>query len=198
MKLVLATRNAGKLREVRDLLQAEGIEVTGVSDLGVPYDVVEDGQTFLENARKKAWALAAATGLPALADDSGLTVGAVGGAPGVRSARYAGPDSSDEDNIRKLLDALREVPAGRRAAAFVCAMVLAVPGRGEFMSEGRLEGEIVDAPRGTNGFGYDPIFVLKPGGPTLAEMDLETKNSLSHRACALRALLPSIQSVREG
>jgi XTP/dITP diphosphohydrolase len=192
VKILLATRNPGKLREVRNLLSPKGIQVESLSEFEIPVEIVEDGATFLENARKKAWAIAEAAGLPVLADDSGLVVRAVGGHPGVRSARYAGPGASDAENNRKVLDALRGQPAARRRASFVCAMVLAVPGRGEFTSEGRLDGEILEAPRGAGGFGYDPIFAVGPDGRTLAEMSVEEKNRISHRSIALRALLPTI------
>lgn len=196
MRLLIATRNAGKLRELRGLLAPEGIEVVGLADLPPAPDVEEDADTFLGNARKKAHALAEATGLPVLADDSGLAVDALGGRPGVRSARYAGPDATDADNNRRLLDELGGVPADRRGAAFVCAMVLAVPADGEFTSEGRLAGRILDAPRGDQGFGYDPLFLVEGTELTLAEMDLGAKNALSHRARALRAVLPRVLALR--
>lgn len=192
MRLLLATRNGGKLREVRGLLAGEGVEVLGLGDLPAAPEVVEDGATFLENARKKARALAGATELPVLADDSGLVVDALGGAPGVHSARYAGPDAADSDNNRKLLRELDGVPPERRTAAFVCAMVLLLPDRGEFVAEGRLEGRILAGPRGTGGFGYDPLFWVEAEGCTLAEMELRAKNRLSHRGRALEALRPTL------
>lgn len=195
MTLLVATRNAGKLREIRELLALDGVEVRGLAELpGGGPRVEEDGTTFEENARKKARVLSVSTELPVLADDSGLVVNALGGRPGVHSARYAGPGATDADNNRRLLEALREVPPGERGAAFVCAMVLALPGRGEFGAEGRLEGRILEAPRGTDGFGYDPLFWVESEGCTLAEMDLATKNRLSHRARALTALLPRLRN----
>jgi XTP/dITP diphosphohydrolase len=155
--------------------------------------VEEDGATFEENARKKSQALSEATGLPALADDSGLVVDSLDGWPGVRSARYAGVDATDADNNLRLLDELRGVPPEARGAAFVCSMVLTVPGQGEFCAEGRLEGRILEAPRGADGFGYDPLFLVQAEGRTLAEMGVVTKNRLSHRARALAALLPHLR-----
>lgn len=192
MKLLVATRNAGKLREIRRVLESEGIEILGLDDLPDAPEPEEDGETFLDNARKKAWSLVRATELPALADDSGLVVDVLGGRPGVHSARFAGAGATDERNNRKLIQELRGVPPGRRSAAFVCAMVLALPDRREFTAEGRLEGRILERPKGTRGFGYDPLFFVEESGTTLAEMELETKNRLSHRGRALRALLPSI------
>ena len=195
MKLLMATGNAGKLREVRGLLAPEGVEVLGLRDLPDAPEVVEGGDTFLANARKKAWTLARATGLPVLADDSGLAVAALGGRPGVYSARYAGPEAGDVENNDRLLEELQGLPARERGAEFVCAMVLAVPGREEreFIAEGRLPGSLLDAGRGSDGFGYDPLFLEASTGCTLAEMELETKNGLSHRHRALEQLLPELR-----
>ncbi|MHB8763997.1 MAG: XTP/dITP diphosphatase [Deferrisomatales bacterium] len=192
MKLLVATRNRGKLRELEALLGPHGVQVLGLADLdGVP-EVEEDGDTFLANARKKARTLADATGLPALADDSGLAVEALGGRPGVWSARYAGPAATDADNNRKLLAELAGVPPGERGAAFECALVLALPGGGERTAAGRLSGRILAEPRGTGGFGYDPLFAVDGPDLTLAELSLEAKNRLSHRARALARLVPAI------
>lgn len=192
MKLLVATRNRGKLREIREILAFAGVEVFGLADLPNAPEVEEDADTFLENARKKAWTLARATGLATLADDSGLTVTALHGRPGVRSARFAGPDATDADNNRKLLEEMEGVAAARRQAAFVCAMVLACPPQAEHCAEGRLGGSILEIPRGTAGFGYDPLFLVEGTSHTLAELDLSTKNRLSHRGKALSALLPCI------
>ncbi len=190
--LLVASRNRGKLRELAGLLGPRGIEVIGLDGLeGVP-DIEEDGETFLENARKKARTLAACTSLPVLADDSGLSVEALGGAPGVRSARYSGPGATDARNTEKLLEDLLGIPPDRRRASFVCSMVLALPGGDEAVAEGRLEGLILDVPRGDGGFGYDPVFLVPERGLTLAEMDLDTKNRLSHRSRALENLLPEL------
>ncbi len=198
MTLLVATGNAGKLRELRRLLAPEGIEVRGLTEVPGARPVEEDGATFLENARKKARALAELTGLPALADDSGLAVAALGGRPGVRSARYAGPGATDADNNRKLLEELRGVPPGQRQAAFVCAMVLAVPGQEDVEAEGRLEGRILEEGRGEEGFGYDPLFLVEGQGLTLAELALDAKNRLSHRGRALAALLPHLRERARG
>lgn len=195
MRLLMATGNAGKLREVRGLLAGEGLQVLGLCDLPDAPEVVEDGDTFLANARKKAWTLARAVGLPVLADDSGLAVAALGGRPGVHSARYAGPGAGAAENNARLLEELAGVPEGARGAEFVCAMVLAVPGpeEREFVAEGRLPGTLLPAGRGSDGFGYDPLFLEATTGRTLAEMDLETKNGLSHRHRALAQLLPELR-----
>ena len=194
MKLLVATRNPGKLREIRDLLSSSGVEVQALADRPAAPEVDEDGQTFLENARKKARTLSEQTGLPTLADDSGLVVDALQGRPGIRSARFAGPGASDEDNNRRLLRDLSGVAPDARGAAFVCAMAFVLPDGREATSEGRLEGRILEAPRGTRGFGYDPLFLVAGADQTLAEMALESKNRLSHRSLALRALLPHILS----
>lgn len=196
MKLLVASRNAGKLREIRGLLGPEGIEALGLADLPGAVDVDEDGDTFLANARKKAQALSAATGLPVLADDSGLVVEALGGRPGVWSARFAGPGATDDANNRKLLDELAGVAEDARSAAFVCVMVLAVPGDGERTAEGKVEGRILAAPRGDQGFGYDPLFLVAGTDRTLAEMPLDEKNAVSHRARALRAILHHVLALR--
>jgi XTP/dITP diphosphohydrolase len=197
VKLLVATRNQGKLREIRRLLGPHGLEVVGLSDLPAAPDVDESGETFLENARLKAWTIAEATGLPTLADDSGLAVDALGGRPGVRSARYAGPQATDGDNNRLLLAELQGVPEPDRTAAFLCSMVLAVPGHGEHTSEGRLRGRILGEPRGQGGFGFDPLFLVEGTNLTLAELEPAEKNQLSHRGRALRDLLPQILSLKD-
>ena len=195
MRLLVATRNRGKLRELERMLGPEGIEPVGLDHLEAPPEIREEGQTFLENARAKAWALARSQGLPALADDSGLVVEALGGEPGVRSARFAGPGATDADNNRRLLERLAGVPPERRRAEFVCCLVLALPGRGEVTAEARLEGRILDEPRGSGGFGYDPLFWVDELGRSAAELDPETKNRVSHRGRALRLLLPVIREL---
>lgn len=187
-RILLATRNPGKLREVRDFFSDLGLEVVGMEELPGARDVVEDGSSFLENARKKAHALASDFGCMALADDSGLEVDALGGLPGVRSARYAGEGATDEQNYRKLLEALKDLGPGERRARFHCVIVLATPDGQEWVSEGKWEGEIALAPRGTGGFGYDPVFLLPEQGKTVAELSLEEKNKISHRAQALRGI----------
>ena len=200
-RLVLATHNKGKLRELRELLrgQVPGLDVdTQVVDAaaaGAP-DVVETGVTFAENSLLKARAVAQATGLVAIADDSGLAVDVLGGAPGIFSARWAGRHGDDAANLRLLLDQLSDVPDGHRGAAFVCAAALAVPVNGgtgrEVVEYGQLEGTLLREPRGDGGFGYDPV--LQPLGEdrSCAELSAEEKNAISHRGKAFRALLPAI------
>ncbi len=193
MKLLLATGNAGKLREVRSLLAPEGIEVVGLAELDTPVEIVEDGETFVDNARKKAKTLHAITGLAVLADDSGLMVDALGGRPGIHSARYAGEHADDAANNVKLLQAMQGVDTKERSAAFVCAMVFIGPDGLETVAEGRLEGEILSAPQGEGGFGYDPVFRPRSDTRDLAQLLLEEKNQISHRHRALLALLPAIK-----
>ena len=194
-RLLLASANQGKLRELRTILGGLGVELVGLAEagLGEPPEVEETGETFLENALLKGRAYAAWSGLAAVADDSGLEVDALGGAPGVRSARYAGQGASDQANLDKLLAAMAGVPPERRAARFRCAAVLVDPQVGERHAEAAWEGRILDTPRGSGGFGYDPVFL--PGGwdRTSAEVDQATKDAASHRGKAFRALRPAIE-----
>jgi XTP/dITP diphosphohydrolase len=190
--LVLATRNAGKLIEMRRLLEPSGITVLGLTDIpGLPA-IVEDGETFADNARKKAETIAGLTGQACLADDSGLLVTALGGRPGVHSARYAGAEANDADNNRKLLADLAGVPADRRQAAFQCVMALCLPGKTTRLFAGRVEGLILFSPRGEGGFGYDPLFYLPDRGCTMAQLPLDAKNRISHRGQALRQVLSEL------
>jgi XTP/dITP diphosphohydrolase len=190
VKLRIATSNAGKLREFREMLEPLGVEVAGLEDLPA-YHVLEDGETFRANAIKKARALVDLTGEPAIADDSGLVVDALGGAPGVHSARYAGVDDASKDaaNRKKLLAALSATPEGERAARFVCALCYLARGCEPRLFEGVCEGVIGREERGNNGFGYDPIFVVPELGRTMAELTGEQKNARSHRGRALALLL---------
>ena len=188
--LMLATTNPGKVSELRALLAQQGdfSRVTLLTPCDWPHlmpEVAETGVTFEENARLKAEALAEATGLPALADDSGLCVDALDGAPGLYSARWAGSGASDADRNARLLSALAAVPPEKRMARFVCVVALALPRVQTVTAEGRCEGLILDAPRGANGFGYDPLFLLPALGRTMAELTSEEKNTLSHRAKAI-------------
>jgi len=183
MPLLVATGNAGKLREIKKLFAERGMEVVGLADLPPVVEAVEDGVSFAENAEKKARHYAQATGLPTLADDSGLVVETLGGDPGIYSARYAGVGAGDAANNRKLLEALQGV------AASDCALALCEPEGACRFFEGRLEGVILTAPRGSEGFGYDPLFLVPGYGKTLAELPLEIKNRISHRGQALRQLL---------
>lgn len=190
--LVLATRNAGKLIEMRRLLEPSGITVLGLTDIpGLPA-IVEDGETFADNARKKAETIAGLTGQACLADDSGLLVTALDGRPGVHSARYAGTEANDADNNRKLLADLAAVPADRRQAAFQCVMALCLPGKATRLFAGRVEGLILFSPRGEGGFGYDPLFYLPDQGCTMAQLPLDAKNRISHRGQALRQVLSEL------
>jgi XTP/dITP diphosphohydrolase len=196
-RLVFATRNRGKVVELRALLADLGIDVLSLDDLTVPVpDVVEDGDTFAANAAKKALAVSRATGLPALADDSGLEVDALGGAPGVRSARYAGEGAGDAANNARLLDALAGVPPERRTARFRSCLALADTagslGERVLTAEGACEGRILDRPRGTGGFGYDPLFYVPELDATFAELGVGTKNDHSHRARAMQTMRPRI------
>jgi XTP/dITP diphosphohydrolase len=194
--LLLASANRGKLRELRTILEGLPVELVGLAEagLGEPPEVEETGDTFLENALLKARAYAAWSGLAAVADDSGLEVDALGGAPGVRSARYAGPGASDQANLDKLLAALEGVPPERRTARFRCAAVLVDPEAGKWEAEAAWEGRILDAPRGSNGFGYDPVFLPDGWEKTSAEVDQATKDAASHRGKAFRALRPAIEA----
>lgn len=186
-KVVLATRNTGKLREFQELLASvPSIQVVNVSEFLDVQDVVESGVTFEENAALKARAVTEATGLPAVADDSGLCVDVLGGAPGVFSARWSGAHGADQANIDLLLAQTGEV-ATMMSAHFVCCIVLALPGGGSRVSRGELHGRITRHQRGTDGFGYDSIFEL-PDGRTLAQLPAAEKNQISHRAIALRGI----------
>jgi XTP/dITP diphosphohydrolase len=186
-KLCLGTANRGKQRELIELLDDWRGEIVSPQELGLALDVEETGETFAQNAIQKALAYAQAAGMPALADDSGLEVDALGGAPGIRSARYAGPGASDEDRYRKLLAALADTPARERTARFRCAVAVACPGGEVEVAEGKCEGVIARAPRGAHGFGYDPVFYMPSLGQTMAELPEGLKNRISHRARAMRA-----------
>jgi XTP/dITP diphosphohydrolase len=193
VKVVLATRNRGKLRELRPLLADLQLELCTIDDVAPDAELREDGVTFVENALAKARQAARATGLPAIADDSGLEVDALDGAPGVYSARYAGPGADDDSNNAKLLEALRGVPPAQRRARFRCVAVFVDPARAlELVRDGACEGEVLEAPRGQDGFGYDPLFFVPTVGRTMAELPLEEKNRLSHRAAAFRALAAAL------
>jgi XTP/dITP diphosphohydrolase len=192
-KLLIATNNPGKLQEYAELLESLPLTLTSPAQEGLSLAVDESGATFAENAILKARAYAEASGLPTLADDSGLEVDALDGAPGVRSARYAGEGTSDEDRYRLLLRNLREVPAERRTARFRCVVAVAWPEGDVHTAEGRCEGVIGFEPRGTHGFGYDPVFYLPDRGQTMAELPPAVKNRISHRARAAQAVLPILR-----
>jgi XTP/dITP diphosphohydrolase len=193
-RVLVATTNPGKVRELAAILNGLPVELAGLAELPGAPEVEETGATFLANARLKALAYAAWSGLPALADDSGLEVDALGGDPGVRSARYAGEGAGDEANLVKLLEALREVPPAERTARFRCAAVFALPDGRAWQAEAAWDGRLLDAPRGTGGFGYDPVFVPDGWDRTSAEVDAATKNAASHRAKAFAALRPAVEA----
>jgi XTP/dITP diphosphohydrolase len=195
--IVLASGNAGKIREIDEVLADLDYRVVPQTEFGVP-DAAETGQSFVENAILKARNAARHTGLPAIADDSGLEVDALGGAPGVQSARYAGAGATDSANVEKLLAALREVPDTDRTARFRCvAVCLRKPDDPTpVIAEGTWEGRIAHAPRGSNGFGYDPVFLVPDRNRTAAELTSEEKNRLSHRGQALRALASLLRQTR--
>jgi len=211
-RLLLASANQGKLRELRTILHGLPVELVGLAEagLGDPPEVEETGDTFLDNALLKARAYAAWSGLAAVADDSGLEVDALGGAPGVRSARYAGQGAGDQANLDKLLAELSGVPPERRTARFRCAAVLHDPGwgsgglkersgsppegSGTWHAEAAWDGRVLEAPRGSGGFGYDPVFLPDGWDQTSAEVDQATKDAASHRGKAFRALRPAIEA----
>jgi XTP/dITP diphosphohydrolase len=191
-RLLIATMNQGKLREFYALVP-EGVELVTLADLGLNAPD-ETGDTFTENADLKALAAAQASGLIALADDSGLEVDALGGAPGVYSARYAGEPASDQRNVELLLANLRD--GASRSAHFTCAISIASPAGVLARGEGRCQGEIAKTPRGSHGFGYDPVFLL-PDGRSLAEYEPEEKNRISHRSQAIKSIAPALRSILE-
>ncbi len=197
MKLVFATRNRGKVAELRQLVPAEGLELITLDDLPDAPEVVEDKDTFTGNAVKKATEIMEATGLPSLADDSGLEVDALDGAPGVQSARYAGDGASDMDRIVLLLKNLEGVPAERRTARFRCAVALALPDDpGQVtLFEGACEGRILEQVQGSGGFGYDPVFYVEHLGQTFAQIPAAQKNRISHRGLAMAQMVDHLRAL---
>jgi XTP/dITP diphosphohydrolase len=191
-RVVLATRNAQKLAELRRIVapEAPDVQVLGLADVAAYPEPAETERTFEGNALLKARACVAATGLPALADDSGLAVDVLNQMPGVRSARWAGPGASDQENNALLLRQLADVPAAERTARFVCAMALALPDGSEHVCIGDMRGRIAVSPAGHNGFGYDPLFVADGYAMTNGELEPSVKDAISHRGRALRAILP--------
>jgi XTP/dITP diphosphohydrolase len=188
-RIAIASHNTHKLREIARICADWPVAWLTVENHGGPWPVVEEtGSTYLENARLKAEAGAAALGLPALADDSGIEVDALGGRPGPRSARFAGEDATDERNLQELIRVLKGVPGSGRTARYRCLAVLASPGRGTVSAEGICEGILLTKPRGSRGFGYDPIFVPAGWDDTMAELTDAEKDRISHRGRALRAL----------
>jgi len=192
-RVVLATRNQGKVKEFNRLFADLGWEGISLAEFeGVP-EVIEDGETFEANALKKAIEISTYLNLPALGDDSGLEVDALDGRPGVYSARYAGEDATDEKNWRKLLDELDDVPMERRTARFRCTIAFVVPGSEPVITTGSCEGLIAKEPKGTNGFGYDPVFYIPEMEKMMAQLLPEEKNQISHRARAMNHLLEALK-----
>jgi XTP/dITP diphosphohydrolase len=189
MELVVATRNAGKLKEINRLFDGQGVCVRGLEHFPDAPEVEEDGDTFAANALKKAQVIANHTGLPCLADDSGLVVTALQGRPGVHSARFSGEGADDRSNNRKLLDEMANVPDNQRQAAFCCVIALCLPGALPQLFDGRVEGVILAQEQGDGGFGYDPLFWLPEFDCTMAELPLDSKNRISHRGQALRQVV---------
>lgn len=196
IKLLIATNNPGKVREYEAILAGLPLCLTLPAHEGLELEVDESGSTFEENAALKALAFARASGLLTLADDSGLEVDALGGAPGVHSARYAGPDAGDVDRHQKLLAEMVGVPPGDRSARFRCVVAVALPDGSVHTVEGVCEGEIGHRPQGDHGFGYDPVFIVQgQGGRTMAELPPEVKNQISHRGLAVRAARPILMRI---
>jgi XTP/dITP diphosphohydrolase len=199
-KLVLATRNPAKLAELSRIL-ADGhvpVDLVTLDEFPQMPEVAETGRTFAENALLKARAVAEFTGLPTVADDSGICIDFLNGMPGILSARWSGAHGDDEANLRLVLGQLADVPPGQRGAHFACAAALVLPSGSEHVTEGVMSGSVTDAPRGTNGFGYDPIFVPDSSELTNAEMAAADKDAISHRGQALGALAPVIAALVGG
>jgi len=192
--LLIATNNRGKLAEIELLLSGLSLDLVSLAGAGITDDIEETGDTFAENAAIKAMAYAISAGIPALADDSGLMIDSLGGAPGVHSARYAGPEASDRDRIDKVLSELRDSARVDRTARFVCVVALAnANGEVVHTTEGVCEGRLADRPRGDNGFGYDPIFVPDGYEMTFGELPSDKKQKISHRARAVRKMIPFLR-----
>lgn len=195
IRIALATKNPGKVREIATILGSAPIDLVPPDPSWVPPP--EDADTYRENALTKARSLVAFMGMPALADDSGIEVDALGGGPGPRSARFAGEDATDEANLRKLIDVVAATPAGYRRARYRCVAVLMTPGGREEVAEEIVEGTLITEPRGTGGFGYDPIFVPDGDTRTMAELTPVEKDAISHRGKAFRALIPALHAIAE-
>ena len=190
MKLIIASNNSHKIGEIKKILSDKFDEILSLREAGIDHETVEDGTTFMENALKKAREISEISGECALADDSGICVDALGGAPGIFSARFAGEHGNDEKNNELLLEKLRDT--SDRSAHYTAAIALVYPDGKEVTSEGYMYGKIIHAPRGTGGFGYDPLFVLDGEERTVAQMTSEEKNAVSHRANALKGLLSKL------
>ncbi|HKM43229.1 MAG TPA: XTP/dITP diphosphatase [Limnochordia bacterium] len=197
MRLLVASHNEHKIREIKELTAHLKLDVVGLPEVGDFPPVVEDGDTFQANARKKAVEIAELSGVLVLADDSGLEVDALGGAPGVHSARFAGEPCSDQRNNTLLLERLRGYPVEQRGAAFRCAMALARPGGPVELTEGVCRGQILFEPRGTGGFGYDPLFFVPEYEKSFAELGSQVKNRISHRYLAMQKMLEVIERLKK-
>ena len=193
-KIVIATGNADKTREFKEILGEENYEILSMKEAGIEAEIIEDGKTFVENARIKAVAVSELVDEMVIADDSGLVIDALGGEPGVHSARYLGEDTSYELKNQKILELLSDVPREKRTARFVCAMVAVLPDGRELSSEGVIEGYIGYEAKGKGGFGYDPIFYVEKYGTSTADISPEEKNAISHRGQALREIKRQIES----
>ena len=191
MKLIIASNNKHKIKEIKEILGAKFEQIVSLREAGIDHETVEDGKTFAENAYKKAREIAEISGAASLADDSGICVDALDGAPGIYSARFSGGD--DEDNNKLLLEKLSG--KSNRGAHYTCAMALVYPDGREISAEGYMYGEITDTPRGERGFGYDPLFIPTGESRTVAEMTDEEKNAISHRANALKAILAKLEEI---
>ncbi|MDY6325243.1 MAG: XTP/dITP diphosphatase [Catonella sp.] len=196
-KIIFATGNAGKLKEIREILEGSGIEVVTMKEAGYDLDIVEDGKTFDENALIKARTVAKASGEAAMSDDSGLSIDYLNGEPGIYSARFMGHDTSYDIKNAKLLEMLKDAKGDARSARYECSVALVLPDGREFVKHETMEGLIANAPAGQNGFGYDPIFMLPQYGKTAAEISPEEKNKISHRGKALRAMKEVIYKLNE-
>lgn len=201
MKILLASNNAGKVKEFQEMFRPLGHEIVSLADMNIDIDVEETGTTYFENAYLKAKALFDLTKMPTLADDSGLSVLALNGRPGVYSARYAGNDANDADNNARLLKEMAQVPPGKRGAAFVCELVFIagdLPSSIPYLhTTGQVVGEITNELRGTNGFGYNPLVYYPPFEKTFAEMSSEEKNQISHRSEALKRMVIKLEEIYE-
>ena len=189
MRIVIATGNKDKVREINELLEGTDFEAVSMKEIGINPDIVEDADTFEGNALIKAKTVHELTGDYVMADDSGLCIDALGGAPGVYSARFCGEDSTYEEKFKKIYEMLADVPKDKWTARFVCAIAVVRPDGSEFTVRGEVEGLLLDHTQGENGFGYDPIFFVPEFGMTTAQMDPEVKNSISHRGKALNAMV---------
>jgi XTP/dITP diphosphohydrolase len=194
VKIVFASRNEGKIKEISKMLEEMDVELASLNNYDNIPEITEDGKSFLENALKKARIVSGCTGEIVLADDSGLQVDILGGEPGIYSSRYAGENATDEENVAKLLFALKDVPQKKRGAFFCCVLVLYRKDNSYECFEGKWRGEIIDEPRGSNGFGYDPIFMVPDLKMTAAELPAEIKNRISHRGQAFAQLKESLRT----